>query len=218
MIRLFHAIHRNSINQRFREKRFRFFKELMATITSRETIRILDVGGTQSYWENMDFASKEGIHITLLNVYEEAVTLPNFKSLRGDATDLSQFADQSFDIVHSNSVIEHLYTLEAQQKMAKEIQRVGICYYVQTPNRYFPVEPHWVLPLFQFLPFSWRVMITRKFYLDSYPAAERNQLAIDRVKEVRLLSEKDMKALFPGAKIYREMFLGLKKSITSYSF
>ncbi|MBL7848581.1 MAG: class I SAM-dependent methyltransferase [Cyclobacteriaceae bacterium] len=218
MIRLFHAIHKSSINQRFREKRFRFFKELMETIPAKETIRILDVGGTQSYWENMDYASKEGIHITLLNVYEEDVTLPNFKSLRGDATDLSQFADQSFDIVHSNSVIEHLYTLEAQQKMAREIQRVGVRYYVQTPNRYFPVEPHWVLPLFQFLPFSWRVFITRKFYLDSYPAAERSQVAIDRVKEVRLLTEGDMKALFPGGKIFREMFLGLKKSIISYSF
>lgn len=218
MIRFFHAIHRDSLNQRFREKRFRFFKELIASIPTQETIRILDVGGTQSYWENMDFATQKGIHITLLNVYEESVTLPNFSSLQGDATNLSQFGDNQFDIVHSNSVIEHLFTMEAQVKMANEVRRVGKRYYVQTPNRYFPMEPHWVLPFFQFFPFRLQVWITRRFYLDAYPEAQRQEVAINRVKEVRLLTEGEMLELFPDGRIYREMVLGLKKSITSYNF
>ena len=60
----------------------------------------------------------------------------------GDATDLSPFKDKSFDIVHSNSVIEHLYNFENQKKMASEIMRVGQKHIVQTPNKYFFLEPH----------------------------------------------------------------------------
>ncbi len=218
MIKLFNANYRSSVNQRFREKRFTFFKGLLNTIKKDGPISILDVGGTQSYWENMNFANDGSVHITLLNLTEDEVTRNYFSSISGDATDLSRFGDKHFDIVHSNSVIEHLFTRKAQERMANEIRRVGKRYYVQTPNYYFPIEPHWVFPLFQFLPFSWRVSLTKKYYLDTYPENQRQEVAEQRVKEVLLLTEADMKVLFPGAKIYREMFLGLKKSITSYQF
>ena len=218
MIKLFNANYRSSINHRFREKRFRFFKDLFSRIPATGTIRILDVGGTESYWSNMDFNPGARVHITLLNVYEDKPTQPNFSCVRGDATDLSQFADGEFDLVHSNSVIEHLFTWEAQVKMADEVRRVGKRYYVQTPNLYFPVEPHWVLPLFQFLPFALQVWITKKYYLVTVAEADRDRVAVDRVREVRLLTEREMKVLFPGSQIYREMFLGMKKSITAYRF
>ena len=218
MIKLFNANYKSSVNQGFREKRFKFFKDLLDSVRKVGTINILDVGGTQSYWENMKFTSSNSIHITLLNLEAGEVANKNFSSISGDATDLSRFGDKHFDVVFSNSVIEHLYTFEAQQKMANEIRRVGRHYFVQTPNIYFPIEPHWVFPLFQFLPFGLRVWITKAYYLDSYPAESRKEIAIQRVKEVRLLTERDMRGLFPEAKIYREMFFGLKKSITSYFF
>lgn len=218
MIKLFNAQYRSSINQRFREKRFRFFRELFATVPQTGTIRILDVGGTESFWQNMGFSPETQVHITLLNLYEDTATLPQFTCVQGDATNLSQFADNEFDLVHSNSVIEHLFTWEAQLKMANEVRRVGKRYYVQTPNLYFPVEPHWVFPFFQFLPFSWRVFLTRKYYLDYVEEKERDRVAVERVREVRLLTEKDMRLLFPDGRIYREMFLGLKKSVTAYRF
>ncbi len=218
MIKLFNAHYRSSVNQRFREKRFRFFKDLFAQLPATGTIRILDVGGTESYWTNMGFAPGVPVHITLLNLYEDEPTSPNFSCVRGDATDLSAFADKAFDLVHSNSVIEHLFTWEAQVKMANEVRRVGKRYYIQTPNRYFPIEPHWVLPFFQFLPFSLRVWITRKYYLEGVAEADRYRVAVDRVKEVRLLTEREMRVLFPESRTYREMFVGLKKSITAYLF
>lgn len=68
--------------------------------------------------------------------------------MKGDATNLSQYSDKSFDIVFSNSVIEHLYTKENQISMAKEVNRVGKNYFIQTPNYWFPIEPHWVFPSF----------------------------------------------------------------------
>ncbi|MBC8844888.1 class I SAM-dependent methyltransferase, partial [Escherichia coli] len=76
------------------------------------------------------------------------------------ATDLSEIDDQQFDIVFSNSVIEHLYTWENQEKMAKEVLRVGKYHFIQTPNYWFPIEPHWVFPFFQFLPKSIRIRLT----------------------------------------------------------
>src|SRR5690606_38569539 len=130
-----------------------FFEEVFwSAYKGQEHIRILDLGGTEEYWRDKSLIKKNNVSITLLNLSAQPVSLPNLKSVAGDATNLTQFGDQSFDLVYSNSVIEHLYTFENQKKMAAEIQRVGKRYFVQTPNKYFFIEPHYALPLFQFLP------------------------------------------------------------------
>ena len=89
---------------------------------------------------------------------------------------------------------------------------------MQTPNYYFPIEPHWLFPFFQFLPFGVRVFLTRNFSIGNYPKSPTEERAIERVNEVKLLSEKEMKGLFPVGKVYREKFLGLTKSLTLYDF
>jgi hypothetical protein len=207
-----------SLSQKFREKRFKFFKTLLASFGTEKKIHILDVGGTEAYWENMDFTSAGNIHITLLNLEAVPVKNNNFSSVKGDATDLSVYPDKHFDIVFSNSVIEHLFNKEAQKKMAKEIRRVGKCYYVQTPNYWFPMEPHWMFPFFQFLPFGVRVFLTKNFNLGYYKKSVTTEAARERVEEVKLLTERELKELFPDGKVYREIFMGLKKSITMYHF
>lgn len=115
---------RKSLNQKFREKRFRHFLDQFNKLDSDKTIRILDIGGTENYWEKMDFTEKENVHITLLNLKPAKTNLKNFSAVQGDARDLSDYKDNEFDIVFSNSVIEHLFTFENQHKMATEIQRV----------------------------------------------------------------------------------------------
>jgi Methyltransferase domain len=208
-----------SINQHFREKRFKFFSNLLKSVkTSGRKVRILDIGGTEKYWESVHFGEHDDIHITLLNLSVLPVKSRMFSSVKGDARNLAEYKDNEFDIVFSNSVIEHLYTKENQQKMANEIRRVGKNYYVQTPNYYFPIEPHWLFPFFQFLPFGVRVFLTRNFNMGNYPKSPTKERAIERVNEVKLLSEKEMKGLFPGGKVYREKFLGLTKSLTLYDF
>lgn len=209
---------KQSLNQKFREKRFQFFKGLLDKLGTKDTIRILDIGGTEAYWENMNFVGNQNIHITLLNINQFPVKHANFISVKGDACNLSEYADKQFDLVHSNSVIEHLFTFENQQRMASEAMRVGKSYYIQTPNYYFPIEPHWVFPFFHFLPVSLRVFLTKNFNLGHYKKAESQEAALNRVKEVQLLSEGEMKTLFPNGKVYREKFLGLTKSVTLYHF
>lgn len=218
--KLLNPSYKNSLNQRFREKRFNHFKTLFKTIHSEKAIEILDVGGTQGYWENMNFGITEEVKITLinLNLTIQNSKYSNFTSIIGNACDLSDFEDKHFDIVFSNSVIEHLFTKEAQIKMATEIRRVSKAYYIQTPNYYFPIEPHWMFPFFQFLPFSIRVFLTKNLNLGYYKKAISEDVAIQRIKEVRLLTEKEMKKLFPDGNVFRERFGGITKSITMHNF
>lgn len=208
-----------SLKQQFREKRFQFFLDMLEQVRSNpsQAIRILDIGGTQLFWEKMNFLDGRNIHITLLNLTKYDTKNENFTSIVGDACDLSQFRDGEFDIVFSNSVIEHLYTIENQKKMADEARRVGKYYYIQTPNYYFPIEPHWLFPFFQFLPKKTRIYLTSHFPLGSFPKASKEQ-ATKWVNEVRLLTGKEMRQLFPDGKVYNENFLGMTKSITSYRF
>ncbi|MBU6158220.1 MAG: class I SAM-dependent methyltransferase [Bacteroidetes bacterium] len=220
---LFSPNNPKSINQKFREKRFKFFLSLFEKLSDgqplNKPIQILDVGGTEIFWEHMNFADNPNVEITLLNLFHVETKRKNFKSIIGDACDLSDYQDNHFDIVFSNSVIEHLFTFDNQKKMAQEIMRVGKNYYIQTPNYYFPIEPHWVFPFFQFLPFGLRVFLTQNFNLGHKKKTKNKKEAMNIVNEVKLLTEKKMKNLFPDGKVYREIFLWFfVKSITMYRF
>ena len=208
----------DSLGKGFREKRFRFFEEKVKThFEGKEKITVLDVGGTQKYWEDKKLVQEMNLHITILNLEQIPVSGSHFSSVAGDATDLAAYADKSFDLVFSNSVIEHLYTWENQQKMAKEIRRVGNCYFVQTPNKYFVIEPHYALPLFQFIPKKLGYLILTKTKLSRFtqwePIAAQQYL-----DEIKLLSLKEMRYVFPDGSVYREKVLGMDKSFTLYRF
>src|SRR5258705_6135544 len=122
-----------------RRKRFAFFRSLLDTVD--RPLRILDVGGEQQFWNMMGLDQLGDVSITLLNVGAQRVTAPPIESVVGDARDLSRYGASSFDVVFSNSVIEHLGPHFAdQRRMADEIRRVCTRYFVQTPNRYIPIE------------------------------------------------------------------------------
>lgn len=215
--KLYNLTYVKSLKQKFRERRFQFFLDMLNKLDKNQPVKILDIGGTQLFWEKMNFLHNKNIHITLLNLTQYETKNPNFTSVIGDACNLSQYSDKEFDIVFSNSVIEHLFTLENQKKMADEARRVGRYYFIQTPNYYFPIEPHWLFPFFQFLPQQTRIYLTSNFSLGSFPKAPSKEQAARWVKEVRLLTGKEMKQLFPEGKVYKENFLGMTKSITLYS-
>lgn len=205
---------RASLSHKLRSGRFRFFLSLIQDLP--RPLSILDIGGTTAFWDAMDF-NNEGICITLLNLGSQPVLRKGFTSVSGDATQLP-YADHSFDIVFSNSVIEHLYDHASQQKMAAEVQRVGRNYFIQTPNYWFPVEPHWIFPFFQHLPFGCRVFLTRYLSLGHIKKIRNRTDAENQVKEIKLLSFKEIQSLFPEAGIYIEKFLCLNKSFVAYRF
>lgn len=201
----------DSLALRARRRRFVRFERLLES--RNPPIQILDLGGTERFWVEMGFVDVPGISIVLLNLGAAVPTSgERIESISGDARDLSRFGDDAFDVVFSNSVIEHVGDLDDQRRMAEEIRRVGRSYFVQTPNRYFPIEPHFLLPLFQFLPLWLQVFIVRHFTIGYAGKAPDRASAERRVKSVQLLTRKQFAALFPGARLYRERFLGWTKS------
>lgn len=218
LIKYIDGNYEHSLNQKFREKRFKFFVSLFERLNTDQPIYILDIGGTEHYWESMKFDKKENVFITLLNLERAPTKENNLTSIQGDACDLSSFKENQFDIVYSNSVIEHLFSFENQKKMAAEVSRVGKNYFVQTPNYYFPIEPHWGVPFFQYLPFKLRVYLQENFSIGHFKKSVNRDAAIQLVDEVKLLTEREMKLLFPDGKVYRETLFGFIKSFSLYRF
>ena len=92
-------------------------------LDGRERTSILDVGGRPEYWQMMMEGSDLGdrLDVTLLNVESQAVRHPDFCTVIGDARSMPEFADGKFDIVFSNSTIEHVGSFEDQRRMANEV-------------------------------------------------------------------------------------------------
>ncbi|MDQ6873235.1 MAG: class I SAM-dependent methyltransferase [Gemmatimonadota bacterium] len=204
-----------SLATHMRRKRFAFFLSLLESVD--RPLTILDVGGTQQFWDIMGRDRLAGASVTLFNLAAQPVSADNFESVTGDARDLSRFETSSFDVVFSNSVIEHLGPHFAnQQRMADEIKRVGRRYFVQTPNRHFPIEPHFLVPGFQFMPLDFRVWLVSHFNVGWYRRIPDRARARAEVESVSLLTHRDLRLLFPAARIYRERMMGLTKSFVAY--
>jgi Methyltransferase domain len=204
-----------SFANKLRSKRFRKFEALTTSLP--RPLCILDVGGTNAFWENRGWHERNDVEILTLNLSAEQQCHANIKPLAGDATNLSEFADQSIDIVFSNSVIEHLFTFENQKRMAVEVQRVGKAFWIQTPSFWFPIEPHFHFIGWQWLPISVRTALLQKRSCGwrgpcPDPIESRRQ-----VEEVRLLSRAELQTLFPNATLIPESFCGLVKSYTAVS-
>ncbi len=205
----------NSLGSKFRNKRMQAFLRLLENIP--KPVKILDLGGKEQTWISAGLNNNPNYEITLLNLSVQDVKSDNIKSVAGDGTNMQEFQDEQFDLVFSNSVIEHLYTLENQKNMAAEIQRVGKYYFVQTPNKYFFIEPHYLFPYFQFLPKKMRFKILTKTKLSRGKKWEP-KFAQQYIDEIRLLSLKEMKNLFPNCKVLKERFMLGNKSYIVHNF
>jgi hypothetical protein len=178
-------------------------------------IRILDMGGSVDYWESFrgmwDRKSLE-IHIINLNVKDEFIE-PCYHLLHGNACDLPEYPDKSFDIVHSNSVIEHVGHWREMTAMAREIERLGASYFIQTPNLWFPLEAHYQMPFMQFLPEATRARMLLKKQRGYVTKKHDLHEAMLEVQGINLLTREQMRVLFPNAEILAEKIFGFSKSI-----
>ena len=77
----------------------------------------------------------------------------------------------------------------------------------------FPMEPHFGMPYFHWLPEPARVWMLQHFALGHYPRLPDLRDAIRCHENVRLISRRQFAFLFPDASIERERFLGLTKSL-----
>jgi hypothetical protein len=205
-----------SLANKLRKRRFALFRRLLRSVP--RPITILDVGGTEIFWENMGFDREKGIEILILNLDDIEVHHSNFRSMIGDARNMKQFKDKEFDVVFSNSVIQYVgaNAYEDQKAMASEIKRVGKSYFVQTPNKYFPLEPHFLFPFFQFFPLKIQIFLLTHFNLPGRTKIPNAIEAKEKVNSIRLLTEKEVIELFPDGVIVKERLGFLAKSFIAY--
>ncbi len=176
--------------------------------------RILDIGGTLYNWKFLAARPR----ITLVNIPRdvEHTTEDHISFVAGDGCRLP-FRNNAFDVVFSNSVIEHVGGTVRQQAFAREVARVGASYYVQTPNRLFPVEQHLFTPLVHLLPGRWQRWLVHRFTVWAMivrPTPDRWEFYIEHyLRDIHLLDTRAMRRLFPEAVIRKERFLGLSKSL-----
>ncbi len=211
--------HSKSISAKLRMQRMVFLDELIRGL-DRSNISLVDLGGTLSFWE-MNLKHLEcrdrlaRIDIYNLEVGSECrhcVGNVEVREMPGNVTQLGDVADRQYDVAFSNSVIEHVGNLYQQNRFAQEIQRVASCFVLQTPNRSFPLEPHFYVPFFPFIPLGIRTALHRCFRLGWFaPEPDELKARID-CDEIRLLSHRELKLLFPKGRIEREWLAGLVKS------
>ncbi len=105
--------------------------------------------------------------------------------VRADAAEGLPFADREFDLVYCSSVIEHVPPAR-RAAFAAEARRVGRGWFVQTPARSFPIEPHSLLPGAHWLPTGLRRHYWRLGVAGAW-------------EDISLLSRRELETLFGPA-------------------
>ena len=198
----------------FRIYRIRRLKRFASLFDLTSNATLLDVGGSSYFWELCKEIGVPIPQVTILNLGEAPAGLdPAMQWVIGDARAIP-FLDQSFDYVFSNSVIEHVGDDASQFKMAREIRRVGRNYFVQTPDRRFPFEPHLLTPLIHWLPRRYYERLVPRFTLRHWLNGSAEDDA--EIMGIRLLNRNRMKSLFPDGTLLVERTAGWPKSLIAF--
>jgi hypothetical protein len=198
-----------SLGQRARMRRWQTFIETFPAIGA---MSVLDLGGTVDYWLRAPVQPKT---LHLINL-EPGAAEPPPSWMRVDTADACQPPDgtlrSSYDLVYSNSVIEHLGGHQQRRLFAANVLRAAPSHWIQTPYRYFPVEPHWVCPGMQYLPLNLRARLGQHWPLVHTPAADYEN-ALEAQMAVELLSITQMRYYFPSSTLLYDRMFGAVKSI-----
>jgi len=208
----------NAISPRFRRRRFERFVDY---VQPKPTDRILDVGGYPGTWSEHDPVAGS---IDMLNTHEadefDPEEFPDHQmSYRvGDGCALDDVSDGEYDIVFSNSVIEHVGDWEKQKAFASEMLRVGKKVWIQTPNYHFPIEPHALSLGLHWLPRDTQMKVFK--WISLWPHLQRGQATEENIRkyvyDIWLLKKSQMEELFPGCEILHERVAGtLTKSFVA---
>jgi hypothetical protein len=205
-----------SLGAKARLRRWETFRNAFPTI---EKLRLLDLGGTVETWQR---AAVRPRHVTVLNLFEPGESDDDWiVPVTGDACQAADAlakagVDTSFDVVFSNSLIEHVGGHARRSELARQVHELAPRHWVQTPYRYFPLEPHWLFPGMQFMPAAARVKIAMH-----WPLAHTRPTSIDQARDdvlwTELIGVTEMRGYFPTSNILQERLLGVTKSLIAVS-
>jgi hypothetical protein len=202
----------------FRRKRL---AELLRIYPDIASYSVLDVGGRPFIWNLLkEYYGVAPKRLVLLNMPSETA-LPESESYSvkiADGRNLP-YADKSFDLVFSNSVIEHVGQTVEMIQFSQECERVGCNIYIQTPNRWFPVDAHLGVAFIHWLP---RPLYKKLSFLSlRYPFTINNPVQKRdfelEFETTYLLTLKQLQGLFPKRRIVAEKFLFFVKSFVVVS-
>jgi|SoiMethySBSTD1v2_1073268.scaffolds.fasta_scaffold66563_2 SAM-dependent methyltransferase len=186
-----------------RQRKFALFMKLLQP-TARDLV--LDCGGGDSSYFEALYPWPERIvvlDIALANLRQPGASTP----VCGNGLRLP-FHNHTFDIVWSNAVIEHVGDLNRQRQFASEIRRVGRAYFITTPWKGFPIELHYKLPLYQFVPKATQRYLSRRYAIGWYPKGQW--------EDINLLWQRQLQMLFPNARVFKHQITPWPETLIAY--
>lgn len=186
-------------------------------------LKIIDLGGTVRFWETLGVTDADGLTITLVNNHEMDKTSVGQINRFGfvhewvaDALTISEDDLGRFGLIFSNSFIEHLSCREQQAFIASRIMRSERPYFIQTPNKRSPIDPHFphaCVPFFALYPKRVQARLLTLGELGGGWKAPSIEAALDALKFYNPLCLQDLRVLFPGAELHVERPFGVPMSI-----
>jgi hypothetical protein len=197
----------NSLGAGFRSRRWQTFLDLFPDV---DQMRVLDLGGRVESWRRAPVLPQ---HVTVVNLEDSDSHGEGWATfVHGDATNLPAAARGEYDLVFSNSLVEHVGGHGPRARLAETVEAMAPRHWVQCPYRYFPIEPHWIFPGMQFLPLRARIAVAMHWPLVNTRPATVAQ-ASGAVMWTELISATEMKLLFPNSRLIFERVLGIRKSM-----
>lgn len=207
-----------SQNNVFRRRRVARLNSMIADhVAAKGHCRLLDMGGTTGFWSVWrDLLDFEHLTITCVNLAEvQQADTPGLPVIAraGNACAMPEFEDNAFDIVFSNSVIEHVGLWPNKIAFAKEARRLAPSYMIQTPNFWFPIDPHSRFAFLHWLPRTVSYRVHMMMRTGFYPKTSDLDEAMRYAEDADMLDTPQMAHLFPDATIETERFMLLTKSL-----
>lgn len=209
------AVSRSFLGRLAQKARNDIYDVFVRELRPGETTSILDVGVSVVEHAPAESNILERRHpypgkITMLGIHEGAFLerqYPGTKYIRSDPGKPFPFADGQFDICYCNAVIEHVGDEDERRRFLRELLRVGRRVFLTTPNRWYPVDFHKMLPLIHWLPQDWYRAILRATG-DRFYSQKANLDLLSRRSLERLLRETGV-----PFKIVPYRFLGLVSNL-----
>jgi len=185
-------------------RRAQIFQAILQTMRPGARDACLEVGGPiESKASITEYFSRYLVLNIEWRSLLRARELPQYRTstlILGDGTRMP-LNDRSVDYVVSNAVLEHI-PRQRRSAFALEIMRVARKgYFVSTPNFWFPMESHYSMPFFQFLPEAFKRWVTRRVQI--------GWINRDSYEPIAMVTRRELRRLFPNAHIMGLSFFGL---------
>ena len=185
------------------KRRKRRISQALSKIIIKPEMKIIDIGCGIDGRSFEDYIPQNWriIGIDLKDPEKINQNYPDFQYIQQNAQDLSQFADNQFDLAVCIGLLEHVIDDEAFKKTVREIRRVAKQHIVMVPAKVGWIEPHYGFPFFPLFPYSVQIFLVKAFNLSNARKNVKHDPNFIK-KGIIWRSNKEYQKAFPESKIY----------------